>query len=93
MSAEFNRVLTEWATKLLPDHIDARSVTRVEPQWEPGWGGSDVTAGEDPEFLIVVYYVTTSGDPERYILYGSDGNAVKMSALLRDLFALADPVR
>ena len=90
MSDEYRRVLHAWAANLLPDDLAGATITNVSVGYYPGWGGTDVTAGEDPEVYLDVHYLDGDGPAVHRLSYDNEGNAMKMSALLRDLFAIAE---
>lgn len=66
------------------------SVIDARADYYEGWGGSDVTPGDDPELSIKIRYVDADGKEESYVLYGSEDNTIRMSDLLQALFRLAN---
>lgn len=90
MSDEYERVLTTWALSALPGTLKAVRVVNAHAAYYEGWGGTDVTPGDDPEITINVRYVDADGKEESYILYGNEDNALRVSNLLKDLFKLAN---
>lgn len=90
MSDEYRHTLSAWALSALPADLGAVRVISVSVDYDRGWGGSDVTPGDDPELTIPVRYVDGSGAEGWYTLYGNEDNAIRMSELLRALFKLAE---
>lgn len=89
-SDEYKRVLTTWALRALPAKLGAARVLSARADYYEGWGGTDITPGDDPELTLFVRYLTTTGTEETYVLYGNEDNALRMSDLLQDLFRLAN---
>ena len=90
MSDEYRSVLNTWTLAALPADLGAVRVISASADYDRGWGGSDVTPGDDPELTIVVRYVDGSGAEGVYTLYGTEDNAIRMSELLSALFKLAE---
>lgn len=90
MSAEYGRVLKAWALSALPEPLRAVRVISASADYYEGWGGSDITPGDDPELSIHIYYVDADGKEASYIVYGNEDNALRMTELLRELFRIAD---
>jgi hypothetical protein len=90
MSDEYRRVLNAWTLSALPADLGAVRVISARADYDRGWGGSDVTPGDDPELTIAVRYVDGAGAEGAYTLYGNEDNAIRMSELLSALFKLAE---
>ena len=102
-TAEFRAVLHEWARRQLEErswHVGPFEIIDVRLEYDPGFGGSDVTP-PDPSITDVVirFHHTSEGCDPGYLRLGgrycaesrwSPGDSQNTVTMLNELLAIAD---
>lgn len=89
--SEYRRVLAQWATGILPAELHPVEILDVSMPFDKGWGGSDVTAGEDADLTVIVKYRDSAGLEGSCMTHDTEKAALTVSSLLSQLFKIADP--
>lgn len=70
--AGFHAAIATWLNRVLPERRpdlagkQVVTVLSVEEEWDRGFGGSDVTAGDDPEVNLTIYWLDQDGQRQFY---------------------------
>jgi len=93
VSDEYRRVLHEWARSHMPEQLRDRPIVDVQVETDMGRQWSEITV-EDASMYVRAVYLDESGSRDTTLMdIDLEDGGVKLSALLRDLFKLADQGR